>query len=78
MEIGISRSGARERPARDGSRPWRSASLDLVRERDRLGVGRVVQVEAGSGWLEVAGQELGREQSQRKRAEAEKEKRERE
>ena len=47
MEIGISRSGARERPARDGSWPWRSASLDLVRERHWLGGARRGRLEVG-------------------------------
>ena len=65
---------SRERPATGGSRPWRSATVAIsrsgTRERPARG-GRVVRGEAGSRWLGVAEQELGREQRQRKRAEIE-------
>ena len=72
MEIGISRSSARERLARGGSRLWRSGSPDLVRERERLARGGGGC--ARRGRLGVARQELGRGQ----RVEVGKEKRERE
>ncbi len=54
----------------------RLRSLDRVRERDWL-EGGVVRGEAGSRWLGVAEQELGREQRQRKRKRKEKESRDR-
>jgi hypothetical protein len=75
VEIGISRSSARERPARGGSQLWRSGSPDLVRERETgsgWGGGGVCEERpARGGWAGVGqrAESRGREREKRKRAE---------